>query len=248
MSPNRHPAARRSAVAGRARRSWLAVLAACIGLGAGSAPLPDYAAPKARELDASERASVDRIPYRTLTRADFQARRPPPEAREHAEKLGAETCALVLPISEIQVAGEAVRGPDGGVRYRGRIHGLAFRAVMDRRCSWWNDAARSIPAAYVLEHEQIHFALAELAARGLNARAESLMQGFHFESSRAEALAPSAKHYVEGVIRQAMQTLVERNAAFDRDTSLGYQPDKQAAWLERVEAELRASQRDARSR
>ena len=119
---------------------------------------------------------------------------------------------------------------------------------MDRSCSWWNDAASSIPPAYVLEHEQIHFALAELAARGLNARAASLARGFQFETYRPEELAPNAKRYVEGAIRQAMQALVERNASFDRDTSLGYQPDKQAAWLDRVEAELRASQRDARSR
>ena len=183
-----------------------------------------------------------------LRGADFQARRPPAEAREHAEKLGAETCALVVPASETQVAGKAVRGPDGSVVYRGKIRGLAFRAVMDRSCSWWNDAASSIPPAYVLEHDQIHFALAELAARGLNARAASLARGFQFETSRSEELAPNAKRYVEGAIRQAMQALVERNAAFDRDTSLGYQPDKQAAWLERVEAELRASQRDARLR
>ena len=157
-------------------------------VGAGSAPLPDYAAPKARELDTSDRPSVDPVPYWTLTRADFQARRPPAETREHAEKLG---------------RGDLRAGGAG---------------------------------------------LAELAARGLNARAASLARGFQFETSRPEELAPNAKRYVEGAIRQAMQALVERNAAFDRDTSLGYQPDKQAAWLERVEAELRASQRDARSR
>jgi len=185
------------------------------------------------------------IPYRTLTRDDFRATHPPPDAREHAQAMGAATCALVLPASEIQIAGKPVQGADGRVLYRGSIRGLAFRAVMDRSCSWWNAAARSPPPAYVLEHEQIHFALAELAARGLNARAAALMEGFHFESPDPGALAPTARRYVEGEIRQAMQDLVERNAAFDRDTSLRYEPEKQAAWRQRVEAELRNTQREA---
>jgi hypothetical protein len=221
------------------------LLAASIGLTGGSAPLPEYAAPRAHQLGASARSSANVIPYRTLTRGDFQATGPPSEAREHAERMGAETCALVMPTSEIQVAGQPVRDPDGSIRYRGAISGLAFRALMDRSCSWWNDAAKAPPPAYVLEHEQIHFALAELAARGLNARAASLMRGFRFESPHSEALEPGARRYVESAIRDAMQALVERNAAFDSDTSLRYEPGRQAAWRKRVEAELRASQRYA---
>ena len=246
MSPHRHPAARRRPGISTDSRRSLALLAAiaCLAAG-GSGPLPDYATPKARPLGASDRASSDVISYRTLTRSDFRATRPPPEAREHAQAMGAATCALVLPASELRIAGHPMQGSDGRVRYRGSIRGLAFRAVMDRSCSWWNAAARSPPPGYVLEHEQIHFALAELAARGLNARAASLMEGFRFESPDSGALASSATRYVEDAIRQAMQALVERNAAFDRDTSLRYEPDKQAVWRQRVEAELRDSHRYA---
>ena len=87
MSPTRPPNDLRRP-RGVARRSALALLvAASIGLGGG--------------LRAASR----------LRGADFQARRPPAEAREHAEKLGAETCALVVPASETQVAGKAVRVP-----------------------------------------------------------------------------------------------------------------------------------------
>ena len=42
---------------------------------------------------------------------------------------------------------------------------LRFRAQMDRKCSWWNPKDLGFPQEYILEHEQIHFALCELGAR-----------------------------------------------------------------------------------
>jgi hypothetical protein len=44
---------------------------------------------------------------------------------------------------------------------------------MNRDCSWWNEKA-TMDAAYVLEHEQIHFALTELGARSLSANAAQI--------------------------------------------------------------------------
>jgi hypothetical protein len=49
----------------------------------------------------------------------------------------------------------------------GRIDHLAFEAVMIPERSWWNPAIQANMTGYVLQHEQIHFALTELAARKL---------------------------------------------------------------------------------
>ena len=43
-----------------------------------------------------------------------------------------------------------------------------------KKPAWWNDKIASEQPAYVLEHEQIHFAIFELEARALNARAEAI--------------------------------------------------------------------------
>ena len=61
-------------------------------------------------------------------------------------------------------------------RVRARVHNLAFTAFMDRDCSWWNPQYTGLPHEYILEHEQIHFALFEIAARRLNQQAARIQE------------------------------------------------------------------------
>jgi hypothetical protein len=55
--------------------------------------------------------------------------------------------------------------------YVGSIPQITFEAMFMPTCSWWHPEVPEGLKAYVLQHEQIHFALAELAARNLRTKA-----------------------------------------------------------------------------
>jgi hypothetical protein len=198
--------------------------------------LPDYARPRGRVLSEDELGTISRdlIGYRRLTRADFRATEPPGQVAGNAERLGAATCAVITPLDTSRVE---VRGRPDGV-FEARVIGLRFRARMDRQCSWWNDAQTAQPAEYVLEHEQIHFALFELETRRMNTEADAL-------ASRLGATGPSQQAvmatYTEALRREleiAARRVIDRSLEFDEDTSNSHRPDRQRAWAERVSLEL----------
>jgi hypothetical protein len=56
--------------------------------------------------------------------------------------------------------------------YTGIVTHLAFEAVMIPDKSWWSPKIKPEMAGYVLQHEQIHFPLTELAARKLTTDAQ----------------------------------------------------------------------------
>ena len=105
------------------------------------------------------------------------------------------------------------------------------------RSTWWNPKPQApLPAPYVLEHEQIHFALTELHARKLSARVQGLE--LEAEAGAGQAAIQSA---LEETMQRAGDELVDENTRFDRDTSGRYEPANQARWRADVEARLAAS-------
>ena len=54
--------------------------------------------------------------------------------------------------------------------YVGTISQLKFKTVFVPECSWWNPNLAKNGENYVLQHDQIHFALTELAARKLTSK------------------------------------------------------------------------------
>jgi hypothetical protein len=204
-----------------------AMLAACTSL-------PDYAEPKLAMMEG-EYAATDAIAYRKLTREDFRATAPPRNIASHAAEFGAYTCVNVVPVEQA-VFFEMTSDPGGGPD-RVRVQHAEFRAEMDRTCSWWNPKPQApLPAAYVLEHEQIHFALTELHARKLTARIRGLE--FEVEAGAGQMAIQSA---LEAYLQRAGDELVEENTRFDRETSGRYEPVSQARWRAEVEARLAAS-------
>jgi hypothetical protein len=130
---------------------------------AGCASLPDYAAPKITVLADEALDISDVIPYRALTRDDFRGAEPP---AHFDERMAAVTCVYTQPIVDRQ--GIDIRpaiAPDGSEAYDITYNNLKYQALMNRNCSWWNTATQGMAEDYVLEHEQIHFALFEIAAR-----------------------------------------------------------------------------------
>lgn len=212
---------------------WLAV--GLFGLGCSS--LPEFATPKGRVVEPNEVAGGDLIRYRALTRGDFRASAPPAEAAAHAKQLGALTCAYIAttPDTAYEIR-ETVRGSEH--TYEVRFGRLGFLAHMDRACSWWNREGNAKDEAYVLQHEQIHFALAEVEARRRNQQAKELLESWSERTDSMDEAKRLVEEKLEGLVNDAMADLLDVSQDFDEDTSAKHSPTKQDAWEQRVNEEL----------
>lgn len=219
--------------------SRLRLLAASLAVvGWGCSSLPDYAAPQGRVVDPHSVDRSDTISYRPLERGDFRAEAPPDHVREHAEKLGALTCAYVVTTPETGYEVQELREANGRSTFTGRFSNLGFVAEMDRKCSWWNPNLDPANEAYVLQHEQIHFALAEVEARRQNRKARRLAAEFSVTTSSLDDAKQRIRAEVTKVLERAMKDLIARNEDFDEETSLQYDPQKQQRWFDVVHKEL----------
>jgi hypothetical protein len=208
--------------------------------------LPEYAAPKGGVVEAGKLDSTDVIGYRLLTRADFRGTHAPPEFAQVADRVGAATCGQVRTTSDTTFFIKWRQdSPESERHHWVEVKKLSFMALMDRRCSWWNDKAAARAPGYVLQHEQIHFALYELGARKLNASVDALKRDMTAEGASQAEVESRAQRALNDALVKATEDLLERNRDFDEDTSLGYRPDRQRAWLERVNEELSATQAHA---
>lgn len=211
-----------------------AVLLAVALVGAACTGLPDYARPTIDTFEPGTYDPSDVIRYRELSRADFQAKRPPDQVAAHASELGAYTCAIAR-TSEAETPFAVTPEPGGG--FVARVPSVDFHAEMDRQCSWWNPGQSVLPPEYVLQHEQIHFALVEIHAR----RVERDVLALRGRGDTPEAAAADLQRSIEAATRAARQATLERNSRFDEDTSGRHAPEQQARWLAEVQAELAGS-------
>ncbi len=195
--------------------------------------LPGFAEPQGGAVDPGTLEDGDRIAYRTLTPQDFLAEAPPPEMKKYAERMGAVTCAHVFTEPDPQYyIEETAEG------FHGAYNRLNFVARMDRTCSWWNPKKSHVPEEYILQHEQIHFALAESAARRLDEKAQTVIADLHPAGKTQESVEKVLTGTIQKMMQDAMNDLMERNLKFDQDTSNTYAPEKQQAWYDTVMGEL----------
>ena len=92
--------------------------------------------------------------------------------------------------------------------------------------------------AYVLQHEQIHFALTEITARKLTEEAQEVAESLLIIQSTREAAYNDISTRVKNMVKTAMDENIRENTAFDQDTSLFFDPEKQRRWLQSVEEQL----------
>ena len=212
----------------RLRIACLAVLLA------GCSALPRHARPVLLE-DPDYLRKEDVIEYRRLTRADFRGVEPPP-GFDH--RMAAAICAYIEPQPEQETAQVEYLGEESGkhvytVTYRNPI----LRAKMDRDCSWWNaDSSDALPETYILEHEQIHFALFEIAARELSGAIDET--SFRFRGADAEELKQDLQSQVKEYLRREVDDFMERQLVFDEQTSAVFDPERQREWHAMVREEL----------
>lgn len=206
-----------------------------------SSTLPEFGQPQGRIIDPSEMQKGDLIGYRALTRDDFRAAGPPDAIRVHSDRLGAYTCAQIRLVDGGHLFAKPVAGANGAMAFRGAPERVVFEALMDRECSWWNEELKTMPQPYVLEHEQIHFALFELTARDMSSRGDALMQEIQATAPTPKQALEAAMENLRGVLVRELAIALQEQTRFDEDTSFGFRPELQAKWRERVETQLSAS-------
>lgn len=203
----------------------------------GCAQLPEYARPSIMEHDNKQEGFKNAITYRQLTVNDFQALELPANIESHEKSIGAHTCC------RIQVAKDSkftiTRGYlNQQIHYFGSIKYIAFEAVMDPECSWLNPKISGKKLEYVLKHEQIHFALMEIAARKLTWKARKEAKKFIAIQSTYEETQDEISAKIRNMLRTAEQAVLKEHTSFDEDTSLYFDPEGQRRWLDWVEDEL----------
>jgi len=203
------------------------------------AQLPEYAKPRTFQTD--ENVNITSFTYRQLTREDFRASSIPAYLSTHEENINAHS-AITIRItgdSKIRIIPQLFWDQNN---YLGRIDHLAFEAVMIPDKSWWNPKMKTGMTKYVLQHEQIHFALAEIAARKLTSDARKWSSNLSVRKQTPQEVYSEILQQVKVRINSAMEANQKRHLKFDNDTSLFYNPSWQAWWSETVEKELKQTQ------
>ena len=218
----------------------LVAIAGVVVLAAGgtSSAFAFVAQSRPRAFDPKLLETGDLIRYRDLSREDFRAGDPPPETAGVHGLLGAATCVFLTthPNTVIRASSGGLDQQPGLVR--AQVEGLGFLAYMDRECSWWNPAPMALPDEYILEHEQIHFALFEIAARRLNRRADQLTRQMATVSTSQQRALEEIHGRIDAEMQRIIQEVLARSDDFDRETSRTYRRDRQNWWWQTVNLEL----------
>jgi hypothetical protein len=226
------------AFAMRNRAFIYAVLSLSLSWVTACAQLPDYAKPRTIQTDEIHKVITTGFTYRPLTPEDFRATSLPENLSMHEGNINAQSAILIRlrKDSKFSITPWAILGQ---VNYLGRINHLAFEAVMIPENSWLNPKNKAAITDYVLQHEQIHFALTELAARKLTKDTQKWWSDLMVLKQTPQQVHDEIVQQIKGKINSAMADNKKRHLEFDQDTSLFYNPSWQAWWLERVEEELK---------
>jgi len=217
-----------------------AVLALALALVPACARLPEYARPRVVAADELQKTLAIGFPYRALTPEDFRAASLSEQMSEHAERINAHAAIQIRVTADSSfriTSGDLY----GQTYFFGKIERLGFEAVMLPDRSWWNPKIAANMRGYVLQHEQIHFALTELAARQLASDSLKWVSEMVVIKPTPQEVRAELARQIKDRINAAMEANLKRQAQFDDDTSLFHNPRRQQWWSWTVEDELRRS-------
>lgn len=200
----------------------------------GCARLPDYGRP---HLNRGVKLPLNVVSYRDLTISDFLADNVPDRLKEHAKKLNAHTAVSIRPVPGTNYTISTTHINNQKVYY-GQVEKLSFEAVMIPEHSWWNPAMAMIRKDYVLQHEQIHFALMEVAARRLTKKAEEESELLKVYESSFDSAKEKLLNIYSIWLEESRAKVLKEHTSFDEDTSLIYAPKIQQRWYDRVKTDL----------
>jgi len=204
------------------------------------ARLPDYALPHIEETKSNQLSLKQGFTYRKIKVNDFCAPSLPEHMSEHAKYFNARSRIQIRPSKETKfIINSSYNDYYDQTIWSGRIQSIAFEAVMLPDYSWWNPAVSREKIAYVLQHEQIHFALMELAARHLTQQAQADIDAILVIDSTRQGVHDQLLEKVKELIQAEHDEIIKEHTAFDEDTSLYNDPEKQQWWFDRVNNQLR---------
>ncbi len=201
------------------------------------ATLPDYAKP---QLGVQEDIGQwqELISYRDLSIADFKASSLSGELGKHSYKLQAHTKLVVRATEDVEFSIYATQAFNK-IQYRGGIETLSFEALMVPEASWWSTTIPSEKRDYVLQHEQIHFAIMELAARRMNEEVREDSSRFICYGKTREEVEELLVDKISAYITKKLTVALAEHTRFDKETSLKYDPRVQLQWYEGITEELK---------
>ena len=203
----------------------------------GCMQLPEYARPRLHGPDEETVSGREGFAYRALTLADFQAQSLPEAYEGYDHHINAHSCISIRPTPD-STARIAKGVYEGREFYIGTISRVGFEAIFVPSCSWWNPAVPAGAKDYVLQHEQVHFGLAELAARDLTERVREEFDDYMAIDNSSQAVQQELAGQMHSWARAAMEESLERHTEFDNDTSLFYDPRGQDKWYTEVKERL----------
>lgn len=213
---------------------WLTSLIAC-------AQLPEYAKPRTIQIDEIHKSTPTVFTYRQLTPKDFRTTSLPENLSTHEKSINANSAITIRITADSKFS--ITRCPFlDQINYCGSINHLAFEAIMIPDNSWWNPKINAAMTGYVLQHEQIHFALTELAARKLTKDAQKWALNLLVIKQSPQEVYSEIGQQIKAMINSAIKANQKQHLKFDKDTSLFYNPSWQAWWLEKVEKELKQTE------
>jgi len=215
-----------------------AVLSLALALIPACARLPEYARPRMVPAEDLQQARAAGFPYRPLTPEDFRAASLSEHMEAHAERINAHAATQIRLTAD---SGFRITSGDlyGQSYFFGRIERIGFEAVMLPDRSWWNPKMPANMRDYVLQHEQIHFALTELAARQLTGDSQKWAADLLVIQPTPQEVRAELARQIKERINAAMEANLKRQAEFDNDTSLFFNPRRQQWWSWTVEDELK---------
>ena len=206
-------------------------------LTAGCAQLPKHAQPHFYSHQDEALLNRKGFGYRQLQVEDFKAASLPPDYRQYDHSIGAQSCISIRPSRDLKIhIGQAYY--QGMLFYSGTISHLKFEAIFVPECSWWNPALDRRKVEYVLQQEQIHFALAELTARELTIKAGSEMQSHIAFGKDYSEVQKELVEKLKNMGQETMKASLQEHTEFDEDTSLFHDPQAQQKWLKKIEIHL----------
>lgn len=199
--------------------------------------LPHYGKPRFRKEISFE--GVTTIPYRKLVRSDFKALQLPDDIKIWSDKFNAHTAVSIRPVRGSKFVVTSTKIKDKVV-FVGASENLAFEAVMIPERSWWNPGIPQQRQSYVLQHEQIHFGLMEIAARRLNKFiADPVNAILVFEDSPNKA-SKKLREEVNLLIAGTREEILKEHTRFDEECSGYFVPEIQQKWADKVDNLLRS--------
>lgn len=197
--------------------------------------LPSYSHP--RVAAGGDIVLTDTISYRTLEVGDFRAPVLPEDLASHGQELNAHSTVAIRTCAGAHYALSLV-SEAGAQMSCAKVMDLRFEALMLPGKSWWRPSLEKAMTGYVLQHEQVHFALMEVAARRLNRRLVAEGDRLRACEGDADAAIARVSARIDTWLAEAEQEALRQHREFDEETSYRYVPHIQQRWFDRVMREL----------